>query len=217
MREQQEKEIATIKERTFKLRLSDEDIKRLWKKARKVGMTASELLTSFIGDLVDGTYSNGSDERMYAEQWFDRCCLSYVAEKTFLRYLLENFMLDYFLELFDSVKNIKEDKVALEKELQVENYPWEDILLSSKEHPQGVRCYNSKEDWQNKIKEELEQVEVELSYQQENINEIWNEFLEWSDNENYNQETEIKVIQDWVKSMQLDDTESEESNQPDQK
>lgn len=69
-RERQEQEIATIKEREVKINLSAADMRRLWKKAGSVGMTAGELLASFIGDLVCGTYSNGSDERMYAQQWF---------------------------------------------------------------------------------------------------------------------------------------------------
>ena len=30
-------------------------------------------MESFVGDLVGGTYSNGSDERDYADQWFERC------------------------------------------------------------------------------------------------------------------------------------------------
>lgn len=86
---EQEKEIATIKERTITLKLSDADVDRLCGKAGGVGMTASELLESFIGDLVDGTYSNGSDERDYAEYWFDRCGYDYTANPTFLRWLIE--------------------------------------------------------------------------------------------------------------------------------
>ena len=35
--------------------------------------TIGELIENFAGDLVGGTYSNGSDERDYADQWFERC------------------------------------------------------------------------------------------------------------------------------------------------
>ena len=45
--EQQQKEIATIKEREFKIALSDADVKRLALKAAEAGMTMSELLASF--------------------------------------------------------------------------------------------------------------------------------------------------------------------------
>ena len=43
------------------------------KKAASHGMTVSGLLESFIGDLVEGTFTNGSDERYLAEDWFNRC------------------------------------------------------------------------------------------------------------------------------------------------
>lgn len=51
-RERQEKDIATIKERSIGINLSDADLQRLWEKAGSVGMTAGELLASFVGDLV---------------------------------------------------------------------------------------------------------------------------------------------------------------------
>ena len=86
---EQKKEIATIKERSIKLRLSDADVTRISEKAASVGLTVSELLESFIGDLTDGTYSNGSDERMLANEWFDRCGFSLGTERTFLAFLAD--------------------------------------------------------------------------------------------------------------------------------
>ena len=62
---EQQKEIATIKERTIHLNLSDADCKRISTYAAKANITVSQLLESFIGDLVNGTYTNGSDERDY--------------------------------------------------------------------------------------------------------------------------------------------------------
>ena len=44
------------------MKLSDADCDRLARKRGEHGLT--------IGDLVGGTYSNGSDERDYADQWF---------------------------------------------------------------------------------------------------------------------------------------------------
>lgn len=69
----QREEIETIRERTITLNLSEADMERIRKKAGDAGLTVSELLENFVGDLIDGTYSNGSDERMYAQRWFDRC------------------------------------------------------------------------------------------------------------------------------------------------
>ena len=54
----QQEEIKTIQERTITLKLSDNDCERIAMEAGLVGMTIGELLENFIGDLVDGTYSN---------------------------------------------------------------------------------------------------------------------------------------------------------------
>lgn len=63
---EQEKEIKTIRPRSIILNLSNADVKRISEKAEIAGLTVAELLQSFIGDLVNGTYSNGSDERQRA-------------------------------------------------------------------------------------------------------------------------------------------------------
>lgn len=89
--EQQEAEIKSIKARDFQLKLSDADVERLFLKAGEAGLSVSELLENFIGDLVCGTYSNGSDERDYASQWFDRCWFGMgYGEISFLQWLISN-------------------------------------------------------------------------------------------------------------------------------
>ena len=85
----QREEIETIREREVNLKLSESDVKRICEKAGSVGLTVAELLESFIGDLVHGTYTNGSDERMYAERWFDRCGFAMFPDNTFLQYLID--------------------------------------------------------------------------------------------------------------------------------
>lgn len=59
---QQQEEIETIRSRTIEVKLSDADVKRISEKAAAHGLTVGELIENFIGDLVCGTYSNGSDE-----------------------------------------------------------------------------------------------------------------------------------------------------------
>lgn len=81
---QQQEEIETIRSRTIEVKLSDADVKRISEKAAAHGLTVGELIENFIGDLVCGTYSNGSDERMYAEQWFERCWFGMFPDLTFL-------------------------------------------------------------------------------------------------------------------------------------
>lgn len=106
------KEIKTIKSRTFTLKLSDSDIEKLFLKTGKSGITPEELLENFIGDLLDGTYSNGSDERMYANQWFDRCfCMN--ENKSFLKYLLNEYG-DYAIkEIYELTKDLHTNKEEL--------------------------------------------------------------------------------------------------------
>ena len=85
----QQEEIQTICPRNLTLNLSDADVKRISETSGRVGLTVAELLQNFIGDLVHGTYSNGSDERMYANQWFNRCWFAYGASDSLLQKLLK--------------------------------------------------------------------------------------------------------------------------------
>ena len=71
--EQQKKEIETITERTITVKLTDTDCEKLVHICGEHNLTVGQLIGNFIGDLVCGTHSNGSDERDLAEQWF-KCC-----------------------------------------------------------------------------------------------------------------------------------------------
>ena len=82
--EEQKKEIETIRERKITVKLSDADCDRLARKCGEHGLTIGELIENFVGDLVGGTYSNGSDERDYADQWFERCWFGMFPEPTLL-------------------------------------------------------------------------------------------------------------------------------------
>lgn len=107
--EQQAEEIKTIKGRNITLQLSDADCDRLLALAGEHGLTVAELLQNFIGDLIDGTYSNGSDERMYAKDWFSRCGFGMFPEHMLLRYLLKNgYDVDDFVTAWDEQENYQE-------------------------------------------------------------------------------------------------------------
>lgn len=169
---EQEREIETIKERTFTLKLSDADVKRVWKKAGEVGLTASELLEQFIGDLVHGTYSNGSDERMRANEWFDRCWFGMFPDKTFLRYLLYWTNLEDTLELWDDIKTAKEE------------------LEYSKTH---------KDEFEE---DEIEGWKADLSYWEEQLNDTFSRFKEWAKDEKIDSlEEEIEKVIKWNDEM----------------
>ena len=79
-----------------RIELSKADLRSLCCKAGSVGLTVGELLENFINDLIIGERSNGSDERMYAEQWFQRCWFSIdYGTSSFLSYLYNMTMIDY--------------------------------------------------------------------------------------------------------------------------
>lgn len=69
-------------------------------------MTIGELLENFVGDLVDGDYSNGSDERLYIKSWFDRCFTE--DQETLLSYLINRYDVYEFLELIDSIEEAEQ-------------------------------------------------------------------------------------------------------------
>lgn len=114
--EEQKKEIESIKPRQLEIKLSDADVLRIAEKAGAYGLTVSQLIENFIGDLVGGTYSNGSDERMYAQQWFERCWFGMFPDMTFLRYLLEWGGLEDMLELWGDLEDAKNDIAYYEEQ-----------------------------------------------------------------------------------------------------
>jgi hypothetical protein len=171
--EEQQKEIATIKERKLKLKLSDSDVERLWKKAGSVNLTVSELLESFIGDLIGGTYSNGSDERDTAQQWFDRCGYGMFSNKTFLRYLIDwVFDVDGTVELWEDIKSHQEE------------------LKYAADH---------KDEFDE---EDIEGLKEDLEYWKEQLNDTFNEFKKWAKNEATGTlEEEMEYVLTWYKEM----------------
>lgn len=94
-------------QRNIVLKLPEDDIKDLCAKAGRNGMTVSQLLENFVSDLVGGSRTNGSDERMYANQWFERCWFSFEPEQTFLSYLLDWGQIEYAIEDWTELEDYK--------------------------------------------------------------------------------------------------------------
>lgn len=117
-REQQQAEIATIRPRSFTLNLSDADVERLFEKAYSNGITPADLLEGFIGDLVGGTYSHGSDERLYAQQYFDRCNYGDGSESwlAWSLYNCEYSDIEDYLSVYESCLEEMEDPIPDEQE-----------------------------------------------------------------------------------------------------
>lgn len=97
--------------RKIELNLSDEDCKRLARKCGEHGLTVGQLLENFIGDLIGGSCTNGSDERDLADQWFNRCWFGAYPEDTFLQYLLLNgYNPEHYLDVLDNIKHAEGTK-----------------------------------------------------------------------------------------------------------
>lgn len=128
MSTQQREEIETIKERNISIKLSDADVERLCNKAGESGITVSELFQNFVGDLVDGTYSNGSDERMYANQWFDRCWFGMgFGETSFLQWLITNESVSDAIEEWNELQIYEEQEDLDEDDLEDVAFIKEDL------------------------------------------------------------------------------------------
>ena len=121
---QQKREIESIKDRELTIRLSDADCERLAKKVGLVNLSIPELVENFIGDLIDGTYSNGSDERRLANEWFERCGFGMFPKQTLLRYLREyGYDVEDFLIAYDEMKYYEEDPERYVSYLKENNVP----------------------------------------------------------------------------------------------
>ena len=116
----QKSTIHDRKPRTFKLNISDSDVMKIFEKAYGSGLTPSELLENFIGDLVYGSHTNGSDERMYVNEWFDRCGFNYGGEYSFLKYILNYDLFDIIDDCLDDIEEGNKGISQLSKD--VDNY-----------------------------------------------------------------------------------------------
>lgn len=204
--EQQKKEIETIRKRTIELELSDADVKRIAEKAGAHGMTVGKLLESFIGDLVCGTYSNGSDERDLAGQWFDRCWFGMFPEMTFLSYLVEWGGIDEVMEAWDNIADSEENIKITQQELSSgvmqgrrgETYTWRDITNSD-----GTPSYSSVEEWEAEQRGYIEQEQDCLENDRETLSYYWNEYI--AQKKEYQPGTldeELKRVLDWRQNYQ---------------
>lgn len=212
--EQQKKEIASIKKRQIVLKLSDADVDRLFEKAVDAGMFPEELLENFIGDLVGGTYSNGSDERDLAEKWFDRCGFSMMKEYDFCAYLRENGLWEEAVETLSEIDDCKMRVEVYSKEIQngfhVNTYtgektPWNEYSSSrerwNEDLRSSIRGYGKK------------MAKLQASFEEE----FWKPYLNHSKDEGKKvtetMESEIQKILEWEEHRERIEEEYEEEEE----
>ena len=133
--ERQTAEIATVKPRSFTLDLSDADVRRLYEKAYTDDITPAELLQGFIGDLLGGTYTHGSDERELASAYYDRCGYDFGIYRSFLSWALYEDRLD---DIADELEQI--DDTASELEYYAQHPDDPDSTPDAIQELQGMRA-----------------------------------------------------------------------------
>lgn len=101
--------MSETRKRAFTLELTDEDLKDFITKCYRDGTTPAEVLEGFINDLIDGSRTRGSDERMYAGQYYERCGYGYFFpddSRTFTQWLLYEYGEYTLKEIIDSLETI---------------------------------------------------------------------------------------------------------------
>lgn len=143
-----------LRKRTIKLNLANTDLKEFVQFCYENGTTPAEVLEGFINDLIDGSRTRGSDERMLAGEYFSRCCYpNYADLVTFKEYCS---FLQYVLceQSISDIEVMIEDKECFENEI--------DYL---KKHPE--ECEEG----------ELEDVQHDLETVMECLQGVYNEYL----------------------------------------
>ncbi len=183
--EKRTKKIIKATPRELKLRLSDSDVKALAKTAAIAELSIEELLEGFIGDLTDGTYCHGSDERAQALSWFDCCGFERLNRTSFLHFLLSGSFMDEFVDAWKNfrkcIEKIKDTEKAL-KELKDENNP----------NPLGEKEYKKYLEW------EIRDYEKEKASYANTVETHWNAYLEWTDAASPDREKETGAALAWA-------------------
>lgn len=176
-RDKQKEEICTIRARGFQLELSDADVYRLALMAAQGGISIEVLLQNFIGDLISGTYSNGSDEREFARRWYDRCWFGgYSESRTLLQHLSRENGLERALALWDERERLLDclEGKHLRKEFKTPVRGSEGLLKAADEG-----CVSSLEEIakrERELREELRKLSEPFGGSA-----AWDEVLLWRD------------------------------------
>lgn len=89
-----------MKKEVIKIKLTKRNYDEFRERAARVGLLPDELIENFISDLIGGESSNGLIETFCVNQWYDRFWFGMEPENMFLAYLLQNYKIDKFYELY---------------------------------------------------------------------------------------------------------------------
>ena len=106
-----------LKLRAVPVRIPDDDLRALAEKCGRDGITIQELFEVFVGDLIGGAFYSGSDESMYADQWYDRHGFSWMNEDSLLSHILS----------YGSADSVDEFLTAWDERAYYKDHPEEEV------------------------------------------------------------------------------------------
>lgn len=104
--------MSETKKRAFTLELTDKETTAFIEMCFRDGTTPAEVLEGFICDLTEAERTRGSDERMLATQYYERCGYGFFLSgeyRTFAQWLLEEYRLNDIAEALDDIKDLEEE------------------------------------------------------------------------------------------------------------
>ena len=93
--------MSETKKRAFTLELTDKETTAFIEMCFRDGTTPAEVLEGFICDLTEAERTRGSDERMLATQYYERCGYGF--------FLSGEYRLNDIAEALDDIKDLEEE------------------------------------------------------------------------------------------------------------
>lgn len=194
-------EAETVRERKYEIRLSDADVERLAKKALSYNLSATELLENFIGDFVNGTHTNGSDERMYAEQWAERCWFALdEPDKNMIHFFFgDNMFGREFSELEEIKESIEDEKrtiASLEEDI-ANPEDWEQITHWDVNKGEYVDSYSSVDEYISDCIRAIENEKQWLLGAEKELEDLKKDFADYMGDAVYEWDDQVEKCNKW--------------------
>lgn len=195
-------ESKTCARKNYTLNLSDADTERIARKAGKCNLTVSQLIENFIGDLIDGTYTNGSDERMYANQWFDRCWFAHESDHNLITFICDhNYDFEDIQKILQAIENTQKHIRKTQDEIESTDDSWQDITQMSYDDSGKatgyIRAYETHEDFVADCREAIESYIEDLKDYSGQLDDIKTEFSSYMGSKKYDWGEELQIYLQW--------------------
>ena len=195
-------ETETCALKNYTLNLSDHDTEAIARKAGSYNMTVPRLLEHFIADLIDGNYTNGSDERMYANQWLERCLFAHESDRNLITFICDhNYDFDAIQKILQSIEDTQWYLQEAKNKIESTDDSWKGITQMSYDDsgkPTGyIRSYKTHEDFIADCREAIESYEEDIKDYTGQLNDIKTEFASYMGTRPYDWDKELQSYLQW--------------------